>query len=279
MTAAQRATDQELRRIHLDTLEWQSAELAARAPIHQLFHHHLVGGRLERFLGNNDTIALPGDDFPLVDVRNAQWTVNGQCYDETLNDVVARAIAALDPAQAGPSIVGHGDAHNGNVFFQEEEGKLIYFDPAFAGRHDPLLDLTKPLFHNVFAMWMYFPYVKQRETTVAMQREGDRFYVDYDYRLHPVRMMFLRSKVDHALIPLLREFDRRGWLRSDWRHYLKAALFCCPLLTMNLADPAKFPPEISLLGLATALEMGAESRGRRSLIDRALDEAESALRR
>ncbi len=40
---------------------------------------------------------------------------------------------------------------------------------------------------------------------------------------------------------------------------------------MNLADPAKFPPEISLLGLAFAVEMGAESQGQRSLLDETLD--------
>ena len=31
---------------------------------------------------------------------------------------------------------------------------------------------------------------------------------------------------------------------------------------MNLTDGGKFPPEISLLGLAMAVEMGAESSGR-----------------
>ncbi len=101
--------------------------------------------------------------------------------------------------------------------------------------------------------------------------------VEHDYALHPVREMFLRSKVERVLIPILRELKRRGWLRTDWRAYLKAALLCCPLLTMNLTDGGKFPPEISLLGLAMAVEMGAESAAQRSLIDRTLDEVEDAL--
>ena len=46
---------------------------------------------------------------------------------------------------------------------------------------------------------------------------------------------------------------------------------------MNLADRSRFPPEISLLGLAMSVEMGAESQGERSLIDRTLDEVEKAL--
>jgi hypothetical protein len=89
--------------------------------------------------------------------------------------------------------------------------------------------------------------------------------------------MFLHSKIERTLIPILGELKRRGWLRPDWRAYLKVALFCCPFLTMNLTDDSKFPPEISLLGLAMSVEMGAESTGERSLIDRTLDEVESTL--
>jgi hypothetical protein len=83
--------------------------------------------------------------------------------------------------------------------------------------------------------------------------------------------MFLESKVERVLIPILKLLKEKDCLRPDWRSYLKAALFCCPFLTMNLADENKFTPEISLLGLAMAVEMGAESIGKRSLIDRTLD--------
>ena len=75
---------------------------------------------------------------------------------------------------------------------------------------------------------------------------------------------------------MLIELKRRSWLYEDWRAYLKASLFCCPFLTMNLTDSAKFPPEISLLGLAMSVEMGAESKNQRSLLDRTLDEVEKA---
>jgi hypothetical protein len=83
--------------------------------------------------------------------------------------------------------------------------------------------------------------------------------------------MFWNSKVERVLIPILTELKWRGWLREDWRDYLKAALFCCPFLTMNLTDANRFPPRISLLGLAMAVEMGAASAGRRSALDQALD--------
>ena len=276
LTLAQHRADDLLLQLHLNTLAWQPSDEAAAAPIHQLFYHRLTGGRLARFYHGTE-VALPGGVEPMAAVRSARWQINGQRYDVTLDELIGQAIALLQPAQAGASVIGHGDAHNGNVFYRGADSPLMYFDPAFAGRHAPLLDLTKPLYHNVFAMWMYYPHEKATSTTISIKRAGDVLHVEHDYALHPVREMFLRSKVERALIPVLQALRSRDWLRPDWRAFLKTALFCCPFLTMNLTDRAKFPPEISLLGLAMAVEMGGESRGTRSLIDRMLDEVESAL--
>jgi hypothetical protein len=54
-------------------------------------------------------------------------------------------------------------------------------------------------------------------------------------------------------------------LSDSWREYLRAALFCCPFLTVNLfAAPVsngtlseRYPLKIKLLGLAMAVELGA----------------------
>lgn len=290
LTRAQNDADDLLFQIYRQTLDEQTAQDAEAAPIHQLFSHRITGGRFERFygplpgqIGEYPTIQLPNGPVSMRRVRSIKWIINGVRYDITLDQLVGRAATLLQPAQSGPSIVGHGDAHNGNVFFHPADrnaatgATLEYFDPAFAGRHHPLLDLTKPLFHNVFAMWMYFPNIKRDLTRITLADEGDSWRLEHDYALHPVRDMFLRSKAERVLIPMLQELKQRGWLRSDWRTYLKASLFCCPLLTMNLADPDKFPPEISLLGLAMSVEMGGNSIGQRSLIDRTLDEAERSL--
>ncbi len=276
LSAAQARADDALLQIYMNTLEWQPAGKAASAPVHQLFYHRLAGERLKRFYSPDVRVALPDGVATMAEVCRAQWIINGQQYDATLDDLIARAATLLEPAQDGASIIGHGDAHNGNIFFRQD--RLLYFDPAFAGRHHPLLDLTKPLFHNVFAMWMYHPREKAAQTHISLTRDGDTWRVEHDYALHPVRLMFLNSKVERTLIPILVELKRRGWLRPDWRDYLKAALMCCPLLTMNLTGAAKFPPSISLLGLAMSIEMGAESSGERSLIDRTLDAVERALR-
>jgi hypothetical protein len=275
---AQYAADQLLYELYEKTLVHQSAEESARAPIHQLFSHRLTAGRLDRFYGPLTRLVLPAprtDVIRMSEVRQKRWVVNGQHYDETLDDLIRRAIDLLDPEQAGPAVVGHGDAHNGNVFFHPnntpQKGELVYFDPAFAGTHHPLLDLTKPLFHNVFAMWMYHPKEIKERTTVTLGEEGDTWHIDYDYRLPPIRQIFLDSKIKGLLQPTLKLLKDRGMLREDWRTFLKTALFCCPFLTMNLTDDVRFPPEISLLGLAMSIEMGGESKGKRSVIDTWLD--------
>jgi hypothetical protein len=276
LARAQQAADDNLLHIYHATLQPQTATEAAQAPIHQLFYHRLAGGRLSRFYADAAAINLPGGETAISDLFAVRWIINDQVYSDNLRTIIERATHLLNPAQAGPSIIGHGDAHNGNIFI--EQGGLLYFDPAFAGRHHPLLDVVKPLFHNVFAMWMYFPHEKRAQTPITLKREGDAWRVQYEYPLHPVREMFFRSKIERVLLPLLPDLRRRGWLRDDWREYLKAALFCCPFLTMNLADGEKFPSEISLLGLCMAVEMGAESQGARSILDRALDEVAPEVR-
>ncbi len=276
LCAAQQTGDDQLLQLYARTLVWQDAANHARQPVHQLFHHRLTGGRLETFYGPGTRISLPGQpDLPLETVRAARWTINGVAFGDTLDDIITRAMALLDPAQAGPAIIGHGDAHNGNVFLRG--GDLVYFDPAFAGRHDPLLDLAKPLYHNVHAMWMYFPQIRAVEGEATLQMEGDHMTVTYPDRLPAIREMFWWSKSRHVLIPLLRMLRRHGWLRPDWRDYLQAALACCPLLTMNLADGERFPPSVALLGLAQVVEMGGRSMAGTSRVERWLDDVEAAL--
>ena len=278
LRVAQQASDDELLTLYQRSLRWQSVSEAGSAGVHQLFWHRLTGGRMASFYGPQSTFALPQGRRSMGQVWRARWTINGQRYEATLAELVSRARELLSPEQPGPAIAGHGDAHNGNVFLRDAGRRMVYFDPAFAGQHHPLLDLAKPLFHNVFAMWMYYPHEKAALTKVAI-REGEdgRWQVEHDYDIPPVRELFFSSKLERVLLPLLRELAARDWLRPDWRSYLKLALFCCPLLTMNLADSSRFPPSISLLGLGQAIEMGADSAGQRSRLDQALDEVEAQL--
>jgi hypothetical protein len=265
---AQNNADHALLGLYERSLGWQTGEEAAKAPIHQLFYHRLTGGRLDRFYADAIEVVFPHQTTTWGTVKTLRWVINGVAYAETLGSLIDEAIRRLTPHQAGASVIGHGDAHNGNVFY-EADG-LRYFDPAFAGRHDPLLDIVKPIFHNVFAMWMYFREEERERLSMTAEVRNETWCVSHDYALNPVRQMFLASKLSLTLTPLLHLLNQRGWLPTDWRRRIKLALMCCPLLTMNLTT---FPPEIALLGLSFAIEMGAESGTIRSTIDSALDDA------
>lgn len=272
IVARQQKADEELWKIYQNTLQPLEAEAHAPAPIHQLFYHRLTGGRFSNFYEGKE-ITLPGCSLNFDKLAGMKWRVNGIEFKDTLGEIVQRAIALLNPSRSDtPSVIGHGDAHNGNVFVDENRPELIYFDPAFAGRHSPFLDLTKPLFHNVFAIWMYFPNEVASTLSAKLEIQGDVLVVEHDFVPSEMRVEFLRSKLQRVLKPLLGELKSRGWLSDDWRDYLKLALFCCPFLTMNLSDRQKFPPGIGLLGLALSVEMGSTSASdSQSLIDAELD--------
>lgn len=253
------ATDAHLWQIYRGSLSLQTAEEAARAPVHQLFYHRLAGKRCRDFYFEGEKPKIP---------LHKNWVINGRRYESTLADLIA-AQALLDPMQSGASVIGHGDAHNGNVFLAERE--FLYFDPAFAGRHNPFLDLAKPLFHNVFAHWMYFPLEAKQPQTLTVHEDAETIQITFDETLPPYRQLFFESKIERVLKPLVTELHARGWLRPDWRTYLKTALFCCPFLTMNLTDTNRFPAQVRWLGLSYAVIMGSESVGTtKSILDQML---------
>ena len=243
---AQQNSDRQLLRLYGNSLRWATAEEHAQSPIHQLFYHRLTGGRLAEFY-----LGKPAYER-LAPLR---WTINDVPYPHTLEELVGRAIRLLNPARPGPAVAGHGDAHNGNVFYRGAERELLYFDPAFAGFHSPLLDLVKPLYHNVHAQWMYFPEETAASLQAGIKIENGVAIVEHDFPISAIRQATHDSKTDLVLRPLLALLRERGWLDPEWQAYMQSALMCCPLLTMNLCDTAKFPANVSLLGFAHAIQM------------------------
>jgi phosphoglycolate phosphatase-like HAD superfamily hydrolase len=253
----------------------------ARAPIHQLFWHRLVGGRYKSFY-EGKLVPFPTQEggIPFNELLGYRWVINGVPQQKTLGELVERAKVVLNPAREALNIIGHGDAHFGNVFLEfaevqagrspagrpqgsplhfdsdEIKPRYLYFDPAFAGRHTPLLDVIKPLFHNVFAMWMYFPHdiVQSLELTVSTQ---DRTAgIEHNFTLTAVREAILQTKVEHLLRPLVAELRWRDALPADWEEMMQLALMCCALLTINLLDGERMPPSITWLGLLLAVQVG-----------------------
>ncbi len=253
---AERRECERLLALYTRTLAYSTAEEHARAPIHQLFWYRLAGERLKNYYGNK-RVALPNNEGSIAfdTLLSYKWRINGIDQKYTLGELIERATTVLDPARAMFTVIGHGDAHFGNVFLEKNKDYL-YFDPAFAGRHSPLLDVIKPLFHNVFATWMYFPTEIAQQYTIALEVDSTTIVVKHNYTLTPVRQAILQTKGEYLLQPLLAALRSHNALPDDWLEIMQSALLCCPLLTMNLIDAERMPSSIGWLGFALAVFMG-----------------------
>ncbi|HLH60773.1 MAG TPA: hypothetical protein VKV20_03740 [Ktedonobacteraceae bacterium] len=259
LVAAETRECERLLDIYRATLAASSSEENALAPIHQLFWHRITGGRFNNFYAGK-FIRFPiaikeQQSIAFNDLMGARWVINGVRQQWSLGELVERARVVLDPKRPGATIIGHGDAHFGNVFLEQEK-HYLYFDPAFAGRHSPLLDVVKPLFHNVFATWMYFPADVACDLHFSVSVDRATIVVEHDYTLTPVRRAILRAKIARLLTPLIEELRMGDALPEEWPEIMRLALMCCPLLTVNLLDEQRFPPAISWLGLSFAVQMG-----------------------
>ena len=251
---AERYECERLLAIYDATQQMSSAAEHAQAPIHQLFWHRLAGERYKQFYEGID-VPFPHrhETIPFEKLLTYHWNINGMMLTYTLSELIERAKIALDPMRSDMTIIGHGDAHFGNVFL-EEKRDYLYFDPAFAGRHSPLLDVIKPLFHNVFATWMYFPHEIARGMHITVERRDTMLMVEHSFTLTSLRNALLQTKETYLLRPLL---ERLGTsLPDDWLAMMQSALMCCPLLTMNLFDTTRMPTSIGWLGLSLAVLMG-----------------------
>ena len=257
---AEREECHRLLQIYAQTIE-QPHSNQPDAPIHQLFWHRLTGGRFREFYLNKEIPLPAGSETRIIAFERLlgmRWIINSVEQRLPLSTRIEQAKRLLDPSLPTATVVGHGDAHFGNVFLEDasETRRYLYFDPAFAGHHSPLLDIVKPLYHNVFAAWMYFPHEVAQDLQLSVKFEDERIIVEHNYRLTPIRRALLRAKQEELLAPLVAWLKERGALAEDWQDTLNLALMCCPLLTVDLFDQEKRQPEIGWLGLSQAVQLG-----------------------
>lgn len=274
LVQAQREYDQEGLAGVLRTLLPGDVAAVCKEPIHQLFHHRVVGGdaepgfggRVERFYVGK-TFQFPGLEVSWDVLKDLHWTINGVPYRYTLAQLFHASGQRLNPELLADHgvVTAHGDAHNANVWYEtppHASPRLVSFDPAFAGRQIPaLLAEIKATFHNIFAhpLWLYEPTRVAEHYQVKVRVEGGMFHVEHDWQLTPLRREFLDSKRDLYWRPLLAALRERGWLPDDWQEVVRLALFCCPTLVLDLRDGggSGHTAHSSALGLAIAVMCGS----------------------
>lgn len=289
MLLAQSSLDALTSAIYAQTLHAADPALAAREPVHQLFHHRMVepghpqepGGRAKRFFWDRE-FNLGGTVLSAQMLRGATWVINGIAYRDTIETILTRGRMLLEPRRLAKfgAVTAHGDSHNANVWWDEDaspDRRLTLFDPAFAGAHIcALLAEVKATFHNIFAhpLWLYDAKRASERFHVTVTYRGSVIGIETDWQISALREAFLDIKSTHLWRPLLSLLRERGFLDLDWRATLRCALFCCPALVMDLraGGAGDHTPTTSAIGLATAVSLGSETvGGKLDVITRFLD--------
>jgi hypothetical protein len=285
LVGAQEGLDRLIGERYLAVLHEAAADQMAAEPIHRLFHDRLVdpghadrlGGRARRFYVDR-RFDFPGVSLEWRELARLKWRINGLLYRDSLVELFEDSRVVLSPRAlpTAAAVIAHGDAHNANLWFEQSPPRLVFFDPAFAGRHVPaLLAEVKATFHNIFAhpFWLYDAAIAGGRFVARVAVRGDAIEVEHDWRLSPLRAAFLESKGRHVWRPLLAELRRRGLLPAEWRRYLRLALFCCPTLVMDLraGGAGGHNPITSAIGLATAVMAGSEPVGGGDIVAGFLD--------
>ena len=263
LAAAEKLECERLLSMYRENLAFSSAEEHARAPIHQLFWHRLTGGRLTHFYAGKqvplpENSQQPATSILFEDLLRYRWSLNGTLVTgahETLGASIEHAKIVLNPEREAMTVIGHGDAHFGNVFIEHENVlPLLSILPS----RDAIVSYLILSNHSsiiYLPAWMYFPNEVARDLQLAVELRDGCVFVEHNYVLTPVRRAILETKLEYLLQPL------KAWLRSqnalpdDWREIMQLALMCCPLLTINLLDEQRIPPAVCWLGLSLAMEM------------------------
>lgn len=293
-----------------------SPDEVAAQPIHQLFWRRLVdgdgseaqtlGGRASAYYAGQ-TFLFGQSELTWDEFARAHWTVNGVRLTRTFGEMLDLARTRLAPDRLLDCGVttAHGDAHNANVWLVQGSARIkpadstrwapsgaattvqateVFFDPAFAGNAIPaLLAEVKATFHNIFAhpFWLYEPEAAADRFDADLHYEHGEIRVTHTWAPSPLRLAFLRSKIDHLWRPLLAVLSDRGLLPADWEDIVRAALFCCPTLVRDLRANGSggHTPTSSIIGFSTALAVGCRSVSGESLTDQAFTELRASLER
>ena len=96
--------------------------------------------------------------------------------------------------------------------------------------------------------------------------------VDYNWsieKLSPLRLQILDIYKREVWKPLIQELADRKLLPPYWKDYIRAALFCCPFLVMDLIDGSKYSPAQTVLALSKCVELGSKT-GEDTVVERFL---------
>lgn len=302
--SAQEDMDRTCCQKYLDSLHEVSLKELKEEPIFQLFTKRLTDDfinepyslgskvRYGTFYDKKNFRFPGGTELNFDKLKNLKWIINDVEYSNTLGEAFQGSLEILSlysDSHASASgekpyaaVVAHGDAHNGNLWYNKDSSGsfLSFFDPAFAGEHIPvLLAEIKATFHNIFAhpFWLYDSETSDKLLNVSCKiTDDDYIIVKHDWEITSLRRMFLESKRDNFWSPLIKALKNKNMLSDNWEQYIRAGLFCCPSLVMNLRAGCgtknnSHTEKTSLLGFSNSLMLYSKPVNNKDLVSEFFD--------
>lgn len=145
-----------------------------------------------------------------------------------------------------------GDAHSGNIICSNNVEEYIYIDYEFAGFHSPYLDIAKSLYNDTSFNLLYCDKLPLNNLPVSAEISNHKLVINHHYQPDKISRYIFHTKFVGILLQYQNYCQNNGLPQDeDWKTTLGSALFCCGLLTRNLAE---FSQDNLLLNLANSVE-------------------------
>ena len=136
-----------------------------------------------------------------------------------------------------------------------------------------LLPEIKTSFHNIFAhpFWLYHNKIAEEKYKISVKTDDNNIYIEHNWQLGDLRTGFLQQKIKFWR-ELFNHLKTKGYEFDNAREFMRAALFCCPSLVINLrAGADKHNATTSMLGLVICVMLSCEPKYKQDVVNEFLD--------
>ncbi|KAI0427083.1 hypothetical protein F5Y09DRAFT_350652 [Xylaria sp. FL1042] len=255
-------------RVYRSSLSLEKNAPGQRYNIQRFFHDRLLNNRrMREHYGRGMT--LGGKTIPFDKLLSLRWRINGKFYP-SLREAFdnARDIISPDSAQMSscPLVFGLGDANGGNVMVNQSNAKggtsdVLFIDYEVAGFHPIMLDLSKPLYNDIFFETLYqelFPGKVNIDLKYCVSVDMNMITIDFKPQIDSLTQAILDVKLRYLIRPVSDELRSLGVNLEDYLPLLSTGLFISTTLSRNFAGN----DQAFLSSFATGLILnGAQSWG------------------
>lgn len=112
-----------------------------------LFYKRINGERFDLFYKDSPNNISKYFDKKII--------LNGTPFEQSINDIftqIKKKYKSLNKDKSLPGILGHGDAHHGNIIVN---GKIYFIDNEYAGYMPAFMELAKPYYNDLLGTLLF----------------------------------------------------------------------------------------------------------------------------